>query len=85
MAVIPNDRPTGEKTLITRRHLLLRTAPACGVACLGLGIPGGLAGAVPRPDTQEQHKFDVPLDPPPPPTAPVSLSPPSGSGTGRSS
>ena len=47
---------------IDRRALLTRTAPACAVACLGLGRFPGLAGFAQTPTQQGQHKFDVPQD-----------------------
>jgi hypothetical protein len=42
-----------------RRELLTRTAPACAMACLGLGrVSEALAATTPVAD-QEVHKFDV--------------------------
>ena len=51
---------------IGRRELLTRTAPACAMACLGLGKVPGLAASIQESPGQERHKFDLPLDPPPP-------------------
>jgi len=45
-----------------RRELLVKTAPACAMACLGLGRVPGLAGAVVGLPCQEVHKFDEKLD-----------------------
>jgi len=45
-----------------RRELLVRTAPACAMACLGLGRVPGLAGALTDPAFQETHKFDEKMD-----------------------
>ncbi|MGD2121756.1 MAG: L-2-amino-thiazoline-4-carboxylic acid hydrolase [Gemmatimonadota bacterium] len=47
---------------IGRRELLVRTAPACAMACLGLGRVPGLAGARTKLPCQEVHKFDKELD-----------------------
>jgi hypothetical protein len=47
---------------IGRRELLVRTAPACAMACLGLGRVPGLAGAVLGLPCQEVHKFDKKMD-----------------------
>lgn len=47
---------------IGRRELLVRTAPACAMACLGLGRVPGLMGAVSGLPCQEVHKFDEKLD-----------------------
>jgi len=47
---------------IGRRELLIRTAPACAMACLGLGKVPGLAGALTRLPCQEVHRFDKELD-----------------------
>ncbi len=49
---------------IGRRELLVRTAPACAMACLGLGRVSDLAGAVSGLPCQEVHKFDKELDRP---------------------
>ena len=47
---------------LNRRELLTRTAPACAMACLGLGrIPAVWAAEV-QDAEQEGHKFDVPQD-----------------------
>jgi hypothetical protein len=43
---------------IGRRELLVRTAPACAMACLGLGRAEGLAAALTGLPCQEVHKFD---------------------------
>ena len=43
---------------IARRELLVRTAPACALTCLGLGRAEGLAAAFSMPPCQEVHKFD---------------------------
>jgi hypothetical protein len=45
-----------------RRELLVKTVPACAVACLGLGRVSGLAGAVTGLPCQEVHKFDAKID-----------------------
>jgi len=45
-----------------RRDLLVRTMPACAMACLGLGRVSNLAGAVSGLPCQEVHKFDKPMD-----------------------
>jgi len=47
---------------IGRRELLVKTAPACAMACLGLGRVPGLAGALSGLPCQEVHKFDVKVD-----------------------
>ena len=47
---------------IGRRELLVKTAPACAMACLGLGRVPGLAGALTGLPCQEVHKFDKKLD-----------------------
>jgi hypothetical protein len=47
---------------IGRRELLVRTAPACAMACLGLGKVPGLAGALSAPPCQEVHKFDKEIE-----------------------
>ncbi len=47
---------------IGRRELLVRTAPACAMACLGLGKVPGLAGALSVPPCQEIHKFDEEIE-----------------------
>jgi hypothetical protein len=47
---------------IGRRELLVRTAPACAMACIGLGRAEGLAAALTGPAFQETHKFDEKLD-----------------------
>ncbi len=47
---------------IGRRELLVKTAPACAMACLGLGGARGLAAALVDPAFQETHKFDVKTD-----------------------
>ena len=41
-----------------RRELLVKTMPACAMACLGLGRVPDLAGAVSGLPCQEVHKFD---------------------------
>jgi len=43
---------------IGRRELLVRTAPACALTCLGLGRAEGLAAAFSGPVCQEVHKFE---------------------------
>jgi hypothetical protein len=43
---------------IGRRELLVRTAPACALTCLGLSRGEGLAAALAAPPCQEVHKFD---------------------------
>jgi hypothetical protein len=43
---------------IGRRELLVRTAPACALTCLGLCRAEGLAAALSGPLCQEVHKFD---------------------------
>jgi hypothetical protein len=43
---------------IGRRELLVRTAPACALTCLGLARAEGLAAAFSGPLCQEVHKFD---------------------------
>ena len=43
---------------IGRRELLVRTAPACALTCLGLARAEGLAAAFSGPICQEIHKFD---------------------------
>lgn len=46
-----------------RRELLVRTAPACALACLGLDrLPGGLGAAVLKASAQETHRFDTPTE-----------------------
>ena len=45
-----------------RRELLVRTAPACAMACLGLGRAPGLAAALSGSPFQEIHKFDQEMD-----------------------
>jgi len=47
---------------IGRRELLVKTAPACAMACLGLGRVSGLAGALSGLPCQEVHKFDEKMD-----------------------
>lgn len=47
---------------IDRRELLVWTAPACAMACLGLGRVPGLAAALAGPAYQETHKFDLKAD-----------------------
>ncbi len=47
---------------IGRRELLVKTAPACAMACLGLGRVPGLAGAIAGLPCQEVHKFDQKMD-----------------------
>lgn len=47
---------------IGRRELLVRTAPACAMACLGLGRVPELAGALSGLPCQEVHKFDTKMD-----------------------
>jgi hypothetical protein len=47
---------------ISRRELLVKTAPACAMACMGIGRVPGLAGAVVGLPCQEVHKFDEKLD-----------------------
>jgi hypothetical protein len=47
---------------IGRRELLVRTAPACAVACLGLGSTPGLAASLTGMSCQEVHKFDQELE-----------------------
>jgi hypothetical protein len=47
---------------IDRRELLKRTAPACALACVGLGRAQGLAAALSKGALQETHKFDEALD-----------------------
>jgi hypothetical protein len=47
------------KATVGRRELLTQTAPACAMACLGLGrVPAALAATVEL-SGQETHKFDV--------------------------
>ena len=53
----PHHTPTGNA--VGRRELLTRTAPACALACLGLGHFPRLATAAAPCATQEVHKFDV--------------------------
>jgi len=43
---------------ISRRELLIRTAPACALTCLGLSRADGLAAALIDLPCQEVHKFD---------------------------
>jgi hypothetical protein len=43
---------------IARRELLVRTAPACAMACLGFGGAERIAAALAAPPRQEGHKFD---------------------------
>lgn len=58
---------------LNRRELLLKTVPSCALACAGLGrVPCLSASTTPLPE-QERHKFDLPLDPPPPPLTSRSL------------
>jgi hypothetical protein len=47
---------------IGRRELFVRTAPACAIACLGLGRVDKLAGALRGLPCQEAHKFDRKMD-----------------------
>jgi hypothetical protein len=47
---------------IGRRELLVRTAPTCAMACLGLEKIPGLAAAIKGGPWQETHKFDVPTE-----------------------
>ncbi|NNM04551.1 MAG: L-2-amino-thiazoline-4-carboxylic acid hydrolase [Gemmatimonadetes bacterium] len=49
---------------VGRRELLVRTAPACAMACLGLGSASDLAAAVSGLPCQEVHKFDKEMDRP---------------------
>jgi hypothetical protein len=49
-------------TPIGRRELLVKTVPACTMACLGLGRVPGLAGAIEGLPCQEVHKFDEKMD-----------------------
>jgi len=49
------NKPAGT---IARRELLVRTAPACALTCLGLGRTEGLAAALSGLPCQEVHKFD---------------------------
>ena len=51
---------SGGCNTIDRRSLLTRTAPACAVACLGLGKFPSIAALAAKPVDQTQHKFDVP-------------------------
>jgi hypothetical protein len=53
---------TSSAQLIGRRELLVKTVPACTMACLGLGRVPGLAGAVTDLPCQEVHKFDETMD-----------------------
>jgi hypothetical protein len=48
--------------MIGRRELLRRTAPACALACVGLGRAQGLAAALSKGALQETHKFDEALE-----------------------
>lgn len=50
------------KGSIGRRELFVRTAPACAMACLGLGGVNKLAAAVGGLPCQEVHKFDKKMD-----------------------
>jgi len=52
----------GTSGCIGRRELLVRTAPACALTCLGLARGEGLAAAFSGPLCQEVHKFDRPAD-----------------------
>lgn len=47
---------------IGRRELLVKSAPACALACVGLGNVRSLAAALTASSFQETHKFDKPLD-----------------------
>ena len=52
----------GKGNTLDRRKLLIRTMPACGLACLGLsGLPG-VAALAQEASEQEPHKFDVQRD-----------------------
>ena len=52
----------GRGNTLDRRKLLIRTMPACGLACLGLsGLPG-VAALAQEASEQEPHKFDVKRD-----------------------
>ena len=51
--------------LLERRELLLKTVPACAIACAGLCSAEQMsATTVPSP-CEQQHKFDVPRETPP--------------------
>jgi hypothetical protein len=54
-----DEMEDGKGTAIGRRELLTRTAPACAMACLGLGTVPELATALAREPGQDQHRFDV--------------------------
>jgi len=52
----------GKGNTLDRRQILIRTMPACGLACLGLsGLPG-VAALAQEASEQEPHKFDVQRD-----------------------
>jgi len=54
------DRVSGARQgTVGRRELLIHTAPACALACVGLGCLPRLATASVRCAAQGQHKFDV--------------------------
>ncbi len=50
---------SGARQALGRRELLTRTAPACALACLGLGRFPSLASATVPWVQQDVHKFDV--------------------------
>ena len=51
-------KTSAEKPL-ARRDLLVRTVPACAMACIGMGRAPALAAALFDLSEQEVHKFDV--------------------------
>ena len=59
----------GTEKTINRRDLLIRTAPACAMACMGLGATPSLVGLLAQearpPQERPQDRFDEVLENPP--------------------
>ena len=52
----------GKGNTVDRRQLLIRTMPACALACLGSSALPGVAALAQEASEQELHKFDVKRD-----------------------
>ena len=52
----------GKGNTLDRRRLLIRTMPACALACLGSSALPGVAALAQEASEQELHKFDVKRD-----------------------
>ena len=52
----------GKGNTVDRRQLLIRTMPACALACLGSSALPGVAALAQEASEQELHKFDVQRD-----------------------